>query len=182
MGKNRTKEITLSAMLTALSIVYIAFMPTLDFGLWSFTPLSHIFIMLGVFISPYVGLFTCVGTFVGFFAKGVPPLVLLRAGSHVFFVLLFVFMLKKFNAKKTVNLILICLAIGVVHAVAEVAVAYIGAEFLGFGSYDRETIAYTLFFVVGGGTLAHSIVDYFAAFAVHNVLERAKILPPIYGT
>ena len=61
---NKTKKIALSAMLVALSVLYIWVMTTLNFkvdlGFWSFTPLSHVFLMPGPHII--LGVFATIGT------------------------------------------------------------------------------------------------------------------------
>lgn len=169
----RTKEITISAMLTALSIVYVRFMPTIDLGVWSFTPFSHIFIILGVFISPFVGIFTCLGTFFGFLLKGATPFVLMRAGSHIVFVFVMILLLKRMGSLDTKKIITLSIITALVHAVFEVIAVYLS---IAIGIPVANQTIYYILAVVGGGTFIHSIIDFFAGFAVFKALKKSKVI------
>lgn len=167
----KTKKIALSAMLVALSIVYIMYMFKFDFGYWSFTLFSHVFVFLGTFVSPYVGILTAIGTVIGFIPTG-NPMILLRAGSHIFFVLLLVFMQKKLPLTSVKNMAITSVAIGVVHSAFEILAVYV-AVWLSLAQIPA--VEYILI-SCGILTFLHSNVDFFAAIGLKKVLVRAKVL------
>lgn len=178
---NKTKKITVAAMLVALSVIFVLIMPKIDIGIWSFTPFSHIFIMLGSFIAPYVGIFASIGALTGFLMTTGNPVVWLRAGSHIFFVLAMVLLLKKFPPKNKKNLIFVGVITAIVHTVFEIIAVYFALE-MAIVSIEALKIPgeYSLhgyvFLVVGGGTFAHSLIDFFAAFGVLKLLKKAHVV------
>lgn len=102
--KISAKTIAISGILIALSVLWTWFMPTLDLGLyWSFTPLSHIFIFFAMMISPAVAVLTAAGTVLGFFLKGANYVLLMRAASHIIFVVAGVLMLKNSTLSNRCN-------------------------------------------------------------------------------
>lgn len=172
MFNSKTKKIAVSAMLVALSIAYILVMFKVDLGYWSFTPFSHIFIMIGTFVSPYVGIFTTIGTVIGFLPTG-NPLIWLRAGSHIFFVLFLIFMIKKYPLTSVKNMIIVSIPVSIVHALAEIAVVYLALEISIIDSLPAlEYILYSC----GIGTFLHSMIDFFAAVGVMKLLRKANVL------
>lgn len=171
MIDSKTKKIAVSALLVALSMVYIAFMFTFDLGIWSFTPFSHIFIMLGTFISPYVGIFTSIGTFFGFFFKGQNPFVLMRAGSHIIFVLALIIILKKVPMNSLKNLIITAIVVALIHSLFEISAVYVTIWITGI----QKATDYILI-SCGIGTFLHSVVDFFAAYGVFKLLKKAHVI------
>lgn len=172
---DKTKKIALSAMLVALSILYIMVMTMfnlkVDLGYWSFTPFSHLFVMLGALISPYVGIFTAIGTVIGFIPTG-NPTTLLRAGSHIFFVLLLVVIQKRLPLTSAKNMAIVSVLVGIVHSVFEIFSVYV-AVWLSLA--PMPAMEYILI-SCGILTFLHSNLDFFAAVGVKRVLVRAKVL------
>ncbi len=171
---SRTKKITLSALITALSVVYTLFMPTIDLGVWSFTPFSHMFVFLGVFLSPYVGIMTTLGVLGGFFLKGAQPLVLLRAFSHIFFVLYLIIVMRKISPNTKKGFFFLCATAALVHAAFEIVAVLVGILI----ALPVNQSAYYILGVTGGGTLIHSIVDFSVAFFLFKVVQKAFRLEP----
>ncbi len=175
-----TKEIVIAAMLSALSLLYIRLMYTVPIPPWSFTPFSHVPLMLGILISPFVGIMTCIGTFFGFVWKGSDPIILLRAGSHIFFTLLMIIMLRWGRYKSAGKLIALNCIVAVVHAAAEV-LAVLVASWAGISVPADRLGAYYLLLVVGVGTMGHSTLDFFVAYMFTKVLRRAHFFIEGYG-
>lgn len=179
MFDSKTKKIAISAMLVALSFVYVlaASILRIDIGVWSFTPFSHIFIMLGTFISPFVGIFSSIGVFFSFLISTPNYFIWLRAGSHIFFVLALIFLLKKIKVKNRRNLLFIAIAISIVHAIFEIGAVYLGIA-IGFdltstGDYSLHVF---IWLVVGIGTFIHSMIDFYAALGVFRLLKKAHVI------
>lgn len=174
MLKNKTQKIALTAMLIALNMVYITFMVTIIIEpYWSFTPFSHIFVMLGTFLSPFVGIFTTIGTTIAFFIKTYNPLITIRAGSHIFFMLLLVLLLAKMPLKNWKNIIIVNVLVGLVHAAFEMLCAYLAVP---FGIIPAENLALeTIIYSCGIATFAHSVVDFFAAYGIMMLLKKYRV-------
>ncbi len=179
MFNTKTKKIALSALLVAINFVYVTYMFKIDLGAWSFTPFSHIFIMLGTFISPYVGIFAALGTLGAFMVGTANYFIWLRAGSHIFFVLLLIFLLKKIKLEGRKNYILISVSVAVVHALFEILAVYAGIA-IGVDMANIKTGGYSLdlfiWLVVGIGTFLHSMIDFFAAAGVMKILRKSHVL------
>lgn len=168
---DKTKKMALSAMLVALSIVYIMVMFKVDIGYWSFTPFSHVFVMLGTLVSPYVGVLTTIGTVIGFIPTG-NPMILLRAASHIFFVLLLIVLQKRLPLSSLKNMATVSVLIGVVHSLFEILAVFV-AVWLSLA--NMPAVEYILI-SSGIGTFLHSNVDFFAAIGLKKALVRANVL------
>ncbi|MCL1900821.1 MAG: hypothetical protein FWG51_00290 [Firmicutes bacterium] len=166
----KTLKITISAVLTGLSLVYIVFMPTIDLGVWSFTPFSHIFLFIACFISPYTALMTYLAVLGGFIIKTGNYLTWLRAASHLFFIVFLVIYIKIFKLKTKKHIAIAAACTSVIHAGFEILAVIIG---LAAGFEGNGTVYYILL-VVGLGTMGHNLLDYFAGFFLYKVskLER----------
>ena len=183
---NKTKIITYSAMLSALGMVIVFFMPTFNIGITTVTPGSHVAVMIAMLIHPIVGIAVAVCTALAFVFKGVPPEVLFRAFSHLVFVIPGSFLAQKmFHTKKTdASLKTLTVRAGVlngitaaIHAIAEVGsilLAFIILDvFANFRTVDVS--AYALFVVIGLITLAHSLVDFSISFFIFLSLKKAHL-------
>jgi len=177
--KVSTKQLTLAAMLTALSLL-ITFSP-IKLPLpqpFSLTFASHVPTLIAMFVSPWVAICTVIGSTAGFFIN-LGPVVALRAASHIFFVLLGVFMLKK-----RANAYLTLFLISIVHALAEALVIVLFSDALGF-PVDVGNVNFTfiqlgnpmmnyLFNAVFCLVVFHHTVDVIISVAVLIPLEKAK--------
>jgi hypothetical protein len=164
---SRVQKITLSAMLTALSFAYLFIVPTIDLGVWSFTPFSHLFIFLAAFISPYTAFMTYAAVLLGFFLKTANQFIWLRAASHIFFVTALVATIKIKPIKGVAHFTVVALIIGVIHGVMEALSVFIGLAWL-----SGNDSAYYIIGVVGGGGFVHSMIDIFAAYLIFLNLKR----------
>ncbi|MEG1711010.1 MAG: hypothetical protein RR054_04030 [Clostridia bacterium] len=173
MKKIDTKTITITAILIALSIIWVRFMITIPFGIWSFTPFSHIFIFLGMLINPIAGILTAVGAFLGFVLKGVDIVVLMRAGSHIIFVVVGLLLLRVLHIKKFSHFMIFLLVTGLVHALGETACVYI-ALFNGIKVNNSTTIY--IWGATFGATFLHNALDFVAAYFLGKLLVKAKIV------
>jgi len=171
----KTKKITISAVLTALSFVYIIFMPGINIPLWSFTPFSHIFLFIACLISPYTAFMTYLAVVGGFILRpGATYFVWLRAASHLFFIIFLVIYIKIFKLKSKKHILIASACTAVIHAGFEVLAVLLG---LAVGFEGNGTLYYILV-VVGLGTLGHSLLDYFAAIFVFKVSRLEKFIEP----
>ena len=93
---NKTRNIVLAALLTALSVVITMSPLKAVIGPFSLTPGSHVPTMIAMFINPFVAALTVIGSTLGFLFLGVPGnfVVALRAASHILFALLGVICIK----------------------------------------------------------------------------------------
>lgn len=183
------KSLIVSAMLTAISFVFVYFVPTIDLGVWSFTLGSHVPTFIACFISPYVAVFTYLGTLLAFMIKVGNPIVWLRAGSHLGFVVLALLIFRKVespsqgisvykhnyfepgtNAGVYVKIVLIALLLAVVHAALEVLAVLVG---LSIGISVANSSAEYILITVGVGTMIHSLLDFFIAYLVFVPLRKA---------
>jgi len=163
------KVVALSGILTGMSIMWIAIMPVyIDLGMWSFTLFSHIFIFIALLIDPVTAILVTVGTVLGFFFKGASVPVLMRAGSHIIFVLYAAFFLEYVKVDRLFKLIIFVLSTAIVHALFE-ALAVILA--ISLGVYATVPNATAIWGVTFGATIAHSIIDTLAALAVFSAIR-----------
>jgi niacin transporter len=186
---HKTKIITYSAALSALGMIIVMFMPTVDIGITSITPASHVPLMLSMMIHPIVAAFTGIVTAVSFLPKHANPMVLFRATSHLFFAIPGAFLAQKLlrpeqstqNLKRlTVNALALNGITAALHAAFEVVastVGYYALTSLGIGLPPGFTFtAYGMLVTLGLITVAHSVVDFFIAYAVYIPLRRAKLI------
>jgi len=174
-SNNRTKLITISAMLTAMCLAYVYFMPTLDLGVWSFTPLSHLFLFIALFIAPFAAIMTYIATTVAFMLSVPLYLVWLRAASHIFFMIFLMVYLKIFGRKslKSVPHIVIMLVVsGIIHVLFEIAAVYIG---LGFG-WQGNNAPWAIWGAVGLAGFGHHTLDFLVALFLFKAIRAEKML------
>ena len=177
--KISAKTIAISGILIALSVLWTWFMPTLDLGLyWSFTPLSHIFIFFAMMISPAVAVLTAAGTVLGFFLKGANYVLLMRAASHIIFVVAGVLMLKKLNIVKPLQFLIFAVATALIHAVTETAAVYIA---IAAGLSIPENGMLYIWGATFAGTIGHSLLDCTFAYLISRLILKAHVvdMPPL---
>ena len=159
------KKLSISAILTAFSIVIPMFFPKVIIPPFTATLMSHVPIMLAVCISTDIAIFVTVGTSIGFvFAFSAIPFGYLRSFTHVFFVLLACFMLKK-----TKNVYLTIVITGIVHSVLETAVIM----FLFLPADVTPLYAMPILVL---GAFIHHIIDAIFTSAVIYPLKKAKMI------
>lgn len=183
---NTSKKIhtmALSALLIAVGVVIPMFMPIkVVIPPASFTLASHVATMIAMFVSPFVAVTVALGTTLGFLLGGFPIAVVLRALSHVVWAAIGAWYCKNHpdlfqSGKKSV---LFILAIGVLHAVCEVAIILplYFTHALPEANYAQGFI-YSIITLVGIGTLIHSTVDFALSLAVWKVLVKSNAVAAI---
>lgn len=173
---NKVKVMTTAALLSAVGILIPLISPIkIMIEPASFTLASHVPIMIAMFISPAVAAFVALITSIGFLIAGFPPVIVCRALTHIVFVLIGAFILKKngniLNSYKTA--IPFVLLISLIHGVCEVIVSS-AFYFSGQSSSGYLTLVIGL---VGVGTVIHSIIDFIIAALVWVPLQKVVSLP-----
>ncbi len=172
------RKMILAALLSAIGIAIPLVSPLkIIIEPASFTLASHVPLFIGMFISPAIAAVISLGTTVGFFLAGFSPVVVFRAATHLIFVLVGAIWLKK--KPNTVNTFLgnfsFVFIISVLHAVFETLVSsyfYFGGT-LTSANYESGFFV-AVFLLVGVGTIAHSIVDYFIAVAIFIPISKIR--------
>lgn len=169
-----------AALLCAVGIVIPMFAPKIVLEPMSFTLASHVAIFIAMFISPSVALTVTIGTSVGFFFAGLPPVIALRALSHLGFVAIGCFLLKKQPTMllRPASTTLFGIVLAVAHAVCEalvVTVFYFGG--LLNSDFYNKGFAFSVLIMVGAGTIVHSMIDFGIALAVWKPVSRIIPIP-----
>lgn len=179
MKSHQIKKLVISALLCAIGIVIPMLSPAkIVIPPASFTLGSHVAIFIAMFISPPVAVAVSLGTTVGFIFGGFPPVIVLRALSHLVFAAVGALILTK-----TPNILVsvrksavFSIFIGLIHAACEVVVVTL---FFFGGSLSEETYNNGYFrsvlILVGVGTVIHSFVDFAIAIGIWRVLPRERI-------
>lgn len=179
MNKNQTVHtMVLSALLIAVGIIIPMVSPLkLIIEPASFTLASHVAIIIAMFVSPSVAISVALGTTLGFFLGGFPLTVVLRALSHIVWAFAGALYLKKNpdTFTKMGKSIIFILLIGLLHAAGEVVIV----TPLYAGSMLSEGYLYSVFTLVGIGTIVHSTVDFVISIAVWKVLVDMKSITRI---
>lgn len=175
MNKYKTKDIVLSALLTALSLI-ITFSPfKVVIGPFSMTLGSHVPTMVALFINPVVTLFTVIGSCVGFlFALPGNFIVPLRAATHIIFALVGRYLITHKLIKNNIaNLVFVVVLTGILHAVAEGIVVGVLTPIM---LPNNETALTTLVWTTIIGTIIHHLVDACVTIPVVIALLKAKVI------
>ena len=142
MNNERIIRITVSGVFIAIGVLIPMFSPVrLILEPASYTLAIHVPIFVAMFISPYVAVSVAVGTAIGFQLGGFPPVVVVRAMSHVVFVIMGVLFLYFLNKRdlSNVSLRLYSFSIACLHALGEIAAVtpfYFGGGLTG-GFYEK---------------------------------------------
>ncbi len=173
----------LSALLIAVGVVIPMFMPIkIVIPPASFTLASHVATIVAMLVSPFVAITVALGTTVGFLLGGFPIAVVLRALSHVVWAAFGSWYLKGHpdlfqSGKRTVLFILF---IGILHAVCEVLIILplYFSHSLPEANYTQGFL-YSIFTLVGIGTVIHSSIDFVISLAVWKVLVKSNSVASI---
>lgn len=169
----KTKELTLTALLTALAIIIPMVMPVkVVMPPFTATLASHTPLILAMFVSPLAAILTAIGSAIGFFFT-FSPIVAARAATHVFFTLAGAYMIRK--KSHPVWTVLVTL---VLHSLADMATVYVAASLMGMsGLLNNNTMGLVQAWL-GLGTAVHHLVDFFIAYLIMIPLAKAKIINP----
>lgn len=174
--RTNTKTVVISAILCALGIIIPMFSPIkVILEPASFTLASHVAIFMAMFISPSTAIFVTIGTTVGFLIGGFPIVIVLRALSHLGFVIIGSIYLKKHSKSiKSIKSSLGCsFIIGMVHAICEILVVipfYFGSD-LASGYYEHGFMV-SIIGLVGIGTIIHSMLDFGLSVYIWNLIPK----------
>ena len=170
MKKFSTKEMVLAALLTALTIIIpIIFTPLrVVVGPYTATITAHVPTIIATFINPFVAVLVALCSTIGFFMTA-SPIVACRAATHVLFAAVGANMIK--NEK---NIWAVLGITGIIHAIAETIVVYIG-YLLGVVATNEYSVGFFML-ITFVGTIAHHCVDFAIALFIAKTLKKAKLL------
>ena len=180
-SKNPIQKMTIAAALSAIGILIPMFAPKFILEPASYTLASHVPIFIAMFLSPYIAISVALISAMGFLFAGIFPFsVVLRALSHIVFVVIGSFMLKRnpnllSTGKGTV---LFSFLMAVIHSVSEVTVVtlfYWGNE-MSSAYYDKGYL-FSVILLVGVGTVIHSMIDFSIAYAIWKPIQRVVNIP-----
>jgi niacin transporter len=179
-SKNSIQKMTIAALLSAIGIVIPMFAPKFILEPASYTLASHVPVFIAMFISPYVAISVALISAMGFLLAGFPIVVVLRALSHVVFVAIGSFMLKK-NPKLLSTVkgsAVFGLLMALIHAVSEVAVVtlFYWGNNVSSTYYDKGYL-FSVILLVGAGTIIHSMIDFTIAYVVWKPLQKVVNIP-----
>ena len=164
--KLKTKELTVVALMTALSIIIPQLSPPLMIPPFTATFASHVPVIITTFISPVAALATAVGSGIGFAIKLGDPFVTARALSHVFFAVIAAILFRK-----RYNCVLVLLLAMVIHGIGEAFVA-VPLIHLIFPELPVKATTYIVLF----GTFIHHVIDSVISVLILLPLSRAGLI------
>lgn len=174
--RTNTLRLTMTALLTAIAIIIPMVMPIkVVLEPASFTLASHVPIFFAVFLSPQIAVLVSLGSAIGFLLAGFPIVITLRALSHVVFALIGALYLSKRREKVLASPLqsqVFSFWLGLIHALAEVAVVSLFFFGLISGGEFQDGFFYTVFLLVGVGTVVHSMTDFFIAQLMWKSMEK----------
>ena len=178
----KLQSMVIAALLCAIAIIIPMFVPKIYLPPASFTLASHVPIFIAMFISPPVAVVVAIGSTIGFFFAGMPLVIVLRAMSHLVFVLVGSLILKKSpNIMASFeSAALFGLFLSLIHAVCEVAVVtwfYFGNS-LAQVNYEHGYL-FSVVLLIGLGTVVHSMIDFSIAILVWRPLTHVIQIPVI---
>lgn len=170
----------IAALLCAIAIIIPMFAPKIMMPPASFTLASHVPIFIAMFISLPVALVVAVGSTIGFFFAGMPLVIVLRAFSHILFVLVGAFILKYHSDIMTTvkGTVLYGLLLAFIHAASEVAVVtwfYFG-NLMTKSNYEHGYL-FSVILMIGVGTVIHSMIDFGISVFVWRPLTHVIEIP-----
>lgn len=169
--KNKTRELVLAAILTALAII-ITYSPVkLNLPFFTLTLGAHVPTFLAMFVSPWVAIMSVIGSCIGFFLAIPAPnnlLVVVRAALHIIFVLAGMKMLDK-----KMNIFLVIILTSFMHALAEGIAVYLLTPVI---IPDSTTTSLWAGWIAAAGTFVHHYIDAAIAAPILYALVKAKLV------
>jgi niacin transporter len=176
-GAWSAQRITAAALLTAVGILIPMVMPIkVMVEPASFTLASHVAIFIAMMLSPAIAAAVAIGTTIGFLIS-FPPVIALRAASHLVFATVGGFWLQKHpeTLSSPVKVHVFSFLIAILHAVCEVAVVcafYFGGSMT--AAYYEFGFLYTVILLMGVGGIIHSLVDFEIALVIYKALSGQR--------
>lgn len=178
--KNNVVSMTMAGLLCAIGIIIPMFAPKIMIPPASYTLASHVAIFIAMFISPYVAIPVALITTLGFSIAGFPIIIVLRALSHIIFVVVGSFILKhnKKQLSSTTGTVLFGLLIAVIHAVSEVLVVtyFYWGNSVSEAFYQKGYLI-SVVGLIGVGTMVHSMIDFGISVLVWEPLQKVISIP-----
>ncbi len=169
----KTKKLTITALLTALSVIIPMIMPVkVVLPPFSATLAAHTPLIIAMFISPMAALITSIGSGLGFLVT-LGPVVAARAAMHVIFAVAGAVMIQKHSNPFWTLLVTL-----VLHSLSDMATVWvIDALFVSADILKGQAMG-AVQALLGLGTAAHHLVDYAIAMAV--VIPVSKSFPKMF--
>ncbi|HGH7891350.1 TPA: hypothetical protein ACJOB4_000760 [Streptococcus agalactiae] len=165
MSKKTTQMVSYTSILVAFAIMIPIIMPAkIIIGPASFTLASHVPLFLSIFISVPFAILVALGTGLGFLLAGFPIVIVLRALSHIGFALIAAFLIKSKPSllMSKWQTLLFAVAINIIHGLLEFITVYI----ITMTSNSSSTYLWSLFSLIGLGSLLHGLVDFYIALFI----------------
>ena len=151
----KLRELTITGLLVALSIVIPMFMPIkIVLPTFTMTLAAHVPAILAMFVSPLAVILVAIGNGLGFMSLG--PIVVVRALTHMIFGLMGCWLMKK-----KINYIVIGLVTLIIHGIC---------EFLVLLAFSTSVV------VSDAGALAAAFIALYGTW-VHHALDFAISTP-----
>lgn len=179
MKIQKTRSLTIAALLIAMGILIPMVMPKIVIGPASFTLASHVPLMLAMFFSPSMAILVALGTAFGFLMT-TPLVIAARALSHVVFATLGALYLQRYpqTVSHPITFQVFNFSMALIHMVVEVLVVWL---FYTFGAINGATIDGNffgfLFGLLGIGGIVHSMIDFTLAFMIAKSLSKVFVIP-----
>ncbi|AMB98629.1 hypothetical protein AWM75_00850 [Aerococcus urinaehominis] len=175
--ENRIKiqRLTVTALLLALGILIPMIMPVkLVIGPASYTLASHVPVDMAIYMGPAAAVTVGLGTALGFLFAGFPLVIVGRSLTHVIYGALAAYYLRYQSSflGKTSQRVIFSSLVNLVHGILEVIVVYLMTG-IGTGPLAPGYF-YTLFVLVGLGTLIHGMVDFEIAYQVTKLVKPSS--------
>jgi len=174
MNKTKTRDMVITALLTALSILIPMVFTAPPFRIpigtaFTATLTAHVPIMIAMFISPWSAAFVAIGSAIGFIFSA-PLIIAARASTHIIFAMVGAYMILKMQSGTILKLITVWFVTMILHAGFEAIVTIPMMIYLG------SPIPYVEGYTVGFGTLIHHTIDYAIMLIVLSALSKAKFI------
>lgn len=169
MSNKSTQTIAYSSILVAFGILIPMIMPVkVIIGPASYTLASHVPLFLAIFISPPVAIFVSLGTTLGFFLAGFPFVIVLRAFSQIIFTLIAALYIRNHQEQisSPLKALPFSLIINVIHGLGE----FLAVLLFTSGSTLDLTYVWSIFLLVGLGTIVHGMVDFYLALSLWEII------------
>lgn len=169
--RKRIQNLTLSAVLTAFSILIPMIMPVkVIIGPASFTLASHVPIFIAIFLSPEVAVIVALGTSLGFFIAGFPFVIVMRALTHLIFAAIGAYLIQKYPSflKNFKNSFPLAFGLNIIHGLGEFLVVLL----LTTTNQQSTSYWFTLIVLIGLGSLIHGMIDFYLAYYCWKFLKK----------
>lgn len=174
--KSSVKQLSISAILTAFAILIPLMMPIkIVIGPASYTLASHIPLVLAMFISPITAIMVTLGSSLGFFLAGFPIVIVFRSFTHLIFLTLGAFLIKRFpSLMDSKYFFILGVGLNLLHGLGE----YVVVTILTSSGQTSDTYWVTMLGLIGLGSTIHGMIDFSLAYYFWRILKERKIYQP----